>query len=269
MRDAEVDALGRCECAVAQEAVERRVRARPHGRRRASSSAAGSEALGDGAARVAVASATRARALMSIASRGSSAGSRASSAPSARRSRGASRRGARRRPAPAARERAAGAGAAGAGAPAARSTSSRVTAPPARCRARPRGRRRAPRAARRASGETARPVRRGRGGRRREAATEPAAARWRARGRGRRRGPPRRVTVASGVPTGTLRPHRHEQLARSTPSSKISTSISALSVSTTATMSPRCDGVAGLHAPLEQRARLHVGAERRHPEVSS
>ena len=56
-------------------------------------------------------------------------------------------------------------------------------------------------------------------------------------------------------PSGVPDRHRVSDGTRSsstTPSSKISTSISALSVSTTATMSPRCTASPGLDPPLER-----------------
>ena len=204
------------------------------------------------------------------ASRGSSGGSRASNAPSAPRSPGASRPGASARP---------GGGAGGLArggrrrrrrrryAAAARSTSAGDRAsgpvPSTPARSTPSARR-PPRQRENGAGAPARS--RGRGG------AAGAARAGGARG-GARRGAGG-ATFAPPAHGRERRADRHlvalvdQQLTRSRPSSKISISMSALSVSTTATMSPRLHRVAGLDVPFEQRAGVHVGAERRHPELS-
>ena len=69
-------------------------------------------------------------------------------------------------------------------------------------------------------------------------------------------------STAITVPTGISAPGSTSS-SSTVPSCQHSTSIAALVVSTTATMSPFFTWSPGSDAPLEQRALVHVGAERR------
>ena len=73
--------------------------------------------------------------------------------------------------------------------------------------------------------------------------------------------------MASTVPVGTVAPG-WTRIFSSTPVVKISMSITPLSVSTTAMMSPRLTASPGLLAPRDQRPGAHVRAEDRHEELS-